>query len=311
LRSGFYLLLFSFTLLTVNALPAAAEDWSVFRNCNTRPCTIGVAVPKWSEPGWSRISTFGSSGAAWLSACRLHYNDRSHHSPDIAAGTIDCAKLKSSHSTPDEQLRSVKDPVGSWTFGRVGGPVLCQITLTPNKDRLGYILRGCHPNESYWDLIGPAKLVFKHSDGKATSELVRQNVDYWEGIYIPHHGATQTKYRHYIRRKGGGGGQSGNLAGIWTTGQGTITFGAPGAGGRVSGTYSSRKHKIGGTLRRRTLTGYWIENYSARKCPTQRSGSYYWGRFEMKFNDTFTHFTGHWSHCDATPDHIWIGKKAR
>ncbi|MCL4764732.1 MAG: hypothetical protein KJZ80_00685 [Hyphomicrobiaceae bacterium] len=68
------------------------QSWSVFRNCNVRPCTIGVAVSNWSQPGWSRVASFWNEAWAWKHACWLHHVDRSHHSPDIAAGRIDCRK---------------------------------------------------------------------------------------------------------------------------------------------------------------------------------------------------------------------------
>jgi len=83
------------TLFVVGLTPALVEAqsqrWSVFRNCNTRPCTIGVAVSTWSEPGWSRISTHSYPNAAWKRACQLHYNNRGYNSPDIANGTVNCS----------------------------------------------------------------------------------------------------------------------------------------------------------------------------------------------------------------------------
>ncbi len=180
-------------VLLANTLPTKAEHWSVFRTCNTSPCTIGVARPNWYEPGWSRLSTYDGPVKAWVRACWLHYNDRSHHSPDIASGKIDCAKLRGGSTGGDSDL------VGKWTFGRVNGPVLCTITLTSNRGRGGYVINGCHPNESFWQRRG-AQLLFKHRDGKVTSNLTRRRANYWEGPYIPHQSVPGRGIRHYISR---------------------------------------------------------------------------------------------------------------
>lgn len=68
---------------------ASAQNWAVFRNCNTRPCTIGVAVSSWYQPGWSRIVSLPSQYLAWQRACYLH-NSRIYVSPDINSGAINC-----------------------------------------------------------------------------------------------------------------------------------------------------------------------------------------------------------------------------
>lgn len=77
-----------------NIAGAQGARWSVFRNCNTRPCTIGVAVSTWLRPGWSRIVTYTTQAQAWRRACQLHYNYRNYNSPDIAAGRVNCARYR-------------------------------------------------------------------------------------------------------------------------------------------------------------------------------------------------------------------------
>lgn len=46
-------------------------SWTVFRNCNVRPCHIGVAVSDWPPSGWSRIASFQNDAWAWKHACWL------------------------------------------------------------------------------------------------------------------------------------------------------------------------------------------------------------------------------------------------
>jgi hypothetical protein len=89
---------------------------------------------------------------------------------------------------------------GTWTFGRVGGAVLCTVTLTKTPGKYGaYTLKACHANESYWKLEGKT-LVFLHADGTRTSELTRKSATYWEGPYLGYPGIPADGTRHYIRR---------------------------------------------------------------------------------------------------------------
>jgi hypothetical protein len=89
-----YSTVFASLIMVLLSGPSHAQSWSVFRNCNTRPCIIGVAVSTWYQPGWSRTATYSNQGLAWQRACWLHFNDRGHRSPDIAAGRINCRKYR-------------------------------------------------------------------------------------------------------------------------------------------------------------------------------------------------------------------------
>jgi len=86
------------SLLVVGLAPAPVEAqrerWSIFRNCNTRPCTIGVAVSTWMRPGWSRIQTFSNVRGAWRRACWLHLNNSNYNSPDVVAGRVNCSQFR-------------------------------------------------------------------------------------------------------------------------------------------------------------------------------------------------------------------------
>ena len=91
---------------------------------------------------------------------------------------------------------------GTWKFGRVGGALLCNVTLTLTPGQHGYVLSACHANESFWKLDGQ-DLLFLHADGAVTSRLSRVDAQYWDGPYIPHpltpcNGPCP---RHYISRR--------------------------------------------------------------------------------------------------------------
>ena len=87
---------FALALFAVGILPSLVNaqytNWALFRNCNERPCVIGVAVSTWSQPGWSRVTTFPNEALAWKRACYLHYYDSGHRSPDIEQGLVDCSR---------------------------------------------------------------------------------------------------------------------------------------------------------------------------------------------------------------------------
>jgi hypothetical protein len=63
-------------LVLVGAMVAligvATENWTIFRNCNSDPCIIGVALPSCAEPGWDPIATCSGPQKAWAVACELH-----------------------------------------------------------------------------------------------------------------------------------------------------------------------------------------------------------------------------------------------
>ena len=111
----------------------------------------------------------------------------------------------------DEQPEAISDFdrfSGSWAFGRVledGKKLfLCRLILTKSRGKHGYVIHGCHPNESFWELSGRNTIVFKHQDGSVTSQLTRRRDGYWQGPYIPHKSApvapSETIKPHYIER---------------------------------------------------------------------------------------------------------------
>lgn len=89
---------------------------------------------------------------------------------------------------------------GRWTFGRVNGAVLCDVTFTKTRGKYGaYVLHACHPNESYWKLEGSV-LYILHADGTKTSRLTRVNANYWRGPYLGTPSLPANGTIHYFRR---------------------------------------------------------------------------------------------------------------
>lgn len=76
---------------------------AVFRNCRKSPCTIGVAIGSYAQPGNRRyVEGWRSMGAeyqshadAWRAACAAHRTPQ-YHSPDIQRGRVNCAEFTSS-----------------------------------------------------------------------------------------------------------------------------------------------------------------------------------------------------------------------
>ncbi len=81
-------------------------------------------------------------------------------------------------------------------------------------------------------------------------------------------------------------------------------------GTRVSGSYSQDGGRIDGQVSGGRLTGYWAENGSDQRCPTQRLGTYYWGRIDWVLSADGRRFTGKWSYCSAEPGGSWTGARS-
>lgn len=105
--------------------------------------------------------------------------------------------------------------------------------------------------------------------------------------------------------------------GIWKTSYGQMvlqeTQSSPNQGEaltQVSGTYATDNGKIEAVIYDTGLTGYWIEDKAARKCDTQKQGSYYWGRIEFnKAIPDADKFVGQWSYCDEPLERQWSGER--
>lgn len=98
---------------------------------------------------------------------------------------------------------------------------------------------------------------------------------------------------------------SNSIAGVWKSSEGTITFQQ--AGSNVSAAYTQDNGVLYGSMSSNVLMGYWIEDGSARRCNTPRSGRYYWGRIRFVFNGSS--FAGLWGYCDDEPSRAWTGNR--
>lgn len=76
-------------------------------------------------------------------------------------------------------------------------------------------------------------------------------------------------------------------------------------GNSVNGNYIEDNGRISGTMSGNTMNGYWGEDSSARRCETQRLGTFYWGRTRFEFDGE--RFNGLWGYCDAEPSSSWNG----
>lgn len=100
-----------------------------------------------------------------------------------------------------------------------------------------------------------------------------------------------------------------NVSGNWKSDWGDMTFKQKQAASDVSGTYGFNAGRIYGTMRGNTLTGYWTQSSSSRKCTTRMYGSYHWGRISFTFTDN--QFKGMYQNCEQapTPDYEWNGTR--
>ena len=57
-----------------------------------------------------------------------------------------------------------------------------------------------------------------------------------------------------------------------------------------------------------TLTGFWFQPVSDKKCNFEKNGTYYWGRLAFMFKDNS--FKGIWGYCGDEANYSWNGKRA-
>ena len=108
---------------------------------------------------------------------------------------------------PHSQPVAPPSVVGAWSFGRSreGGKAvqrhLCDLDLTPGWEAQGFVIKSCHQNESYWDLLANGELTFRHKDGNVTSRFKKVRDDYWEGPYYIHPDVKLEGVTHYLKRR--------------------------------------------------------------------------------------------------------------
>ena len=71
--------------------------------------------------------------------------------------------------------------------------------------------------------------------------------------------------------------------------------------GKIVTTYISRRSSA-------TLTGFWFQPVSGKKCNFEKNGTYCWGRLAFMFKDNS--FKGIWGYCGDEANYYWNGKRA-
>ena len=56
-----------------------------------------------------------------------------------------------------------------------------------------------------------------------------------------------------------------------------------------------------------SLTGFWFQPVSDKKCNFEKNGTYYWGRLSFVFKGNS--FKGIWGYCGDEADYSWNGKR--
>ena len=103
---------------------------------------------------------------------------------------------------------------------------------------------------------------------------------------------------------------SAKFLGTWATDFGLMSlFDPPYSDGLNGFYYDSKTGEMEGIIwasySDNTLTGYWIQSVSQKKCPDKKHGTYYWGRIKFVMNNNS--FAGKWGYCGGLLDRDWNG----
>ena len=100
----------------------------------------------------------------------------------------------------------------------------------------------------------------------------------------------------------------------WETDFGRMSLFRPPYDGGIDGFYyDSKTEEMDGIVRaeyaKNSLTGFWIQSTSDKKCNVKKFGTYYWGRlwFDVHGNT----FSGRWGYCEEVLGSDWNGKLLR
>ena len=96
----------------------------------------------------------------------------------------------------------------------------------------------------------------------------------------------------------------------WTTGNTKLTLYQKTTGELTEGFFFNPKsNRIYGILQGRyrdgALNGHWIQAKSQKKCPDEKFGTFYWGRFNFVFDKDS--FAGKWGYCNSALHDVWGG----
>ena len=74
--------------------------------------------------------------------------------------------------------------------------------------------------------------------------------------------------------------------------------------------YDSKSKEMLGIIRaeytKNSLTGFWIQSISDKKCDFKKFGTFYWGK--LRFDIQEDKFFGKWAYCNEALDRNWNGK---
>jgi hypothetical protein len=97
-----------------------------------------------------------------------------------------------------------------------------------------------------------------------------------------------------------GGMATANVAGNWTSSDDSFgSLAVTQSGSNVNMHYPKRSGRVIGQLRGNIFDGYWIQDFSGRRCSNSRDSSSFWGRIILTFNGDS--YTGNWGYCDEAP----------
>ncbi len=100
------------------------------------------------------------------------------------------------------------------------------------------------------------------------------------------------------------------IIGIWDSSEGLMELRM--SGNEVSGGYGDGDGQLTGAFSQPDeFNGYWVQPGSSQACATDREGSRYWGRIQLRFDSADRNvFSGYWSYCDAEPTTAgWDGSR--
>ena len=103
----------------------------------------------------------------------------------------------------------------------------------------------------------------------------------------------------------------------WKTYEGLLSLMRAPEGEAIQGVYFHpvRHNEVRGTIvashmstrSSASLTGFWFQPVSDKKCNFEKNGTYYWGRLSFVFKGNS--FKGIWGYCGDEADYSWNGKR--
>ena len=103
----------------------------------------------------------------------------------------------------------------------------------------------------------------------------------------------------------------------WKTYEGLLSLMRSPEGEAIQGIYFHpvRHNEVRGTIvashmstrSAASLTGFWFQPVSDKKCNFEKNGTYYWGRMSFVFKGNS--FKGVWGYCGDVPNYPWNGKR--